>query len=274
MFKATHKGRATTLSKALFTAGLLGGAALSTLSAGSAQAAGGWAANPVGPTQRGYTCTFGSTAGTNDCATNFPTPTTVAVPGVGPGLACDPSGILHPCDKILTLLDWGLANGTSAIGNQAGIADGSTLVFEYQPPDIHPWHVDVDLAGNDLDGGFLGYTLVDTDPNWVLSSAYLAAQAPAGSVTKDIYSSLALYQAAAPGNICRLTTLGTQCDFSGVSQIWVRDTWTATSAGVDNFANDYQQTPAPLPLLGVGAVFGSIRKLRKFSSQLKTFSMS
>jgi len=52
MFKATHKGRATTLSKALFTAGLLGGAALSTLSAGSAQAAGGWAANPVGPTQR------------------------------------------------------------------------------------------------------------------------------------------------------------------------------------------------------------------------------
>jgi|688.fasta_scaffold74948_8 hypothetical protein len=31
--------------------------------------------------------------------------------------------------------------------------------------------------------------------------------------------------------------------------------------------------PAPLPLLGVGAAFGSIRKLRKFSSQLKTFSM-
>ena len=30
---------------------------------------------------------------------------------------------------------------------------------------------------------------------------------------------------------------------------------------------------APLPLLGVGAAFGSIRKLRKFSSQLKTFSM-
>ena len=39
MFKATHKRRATTLSKALFTAGLLGGAALSTLGAGLAQAA-------------------------------------------------------------------------------------------------------------------------------------------------------------------------------------------------------------------------------------------
>jgi hypothetical protein len=264
MFKATHKGRATTLSKALFTAGLLGGAALSTLGAGSAQAAGGWAAYPVGPTQRGYTCTFGSTAGTNDCATNLPTPTTVAVPGVGPGLACDPSGILFPCDKKLTIL------------NTNSIADGSTLVFEYQPPDIHPFHVDLDLVPNDLDGGLFGYTLLVTDyPNWVLSSAYLAAQAPAGSVTKDIYSSAALYNGGTgvAGDLCQLTTLGTQCDFSGVSQIWVRDTWTATNAGVDNLANDYAQTPAPLPLLGVGAAFGSIRKLRKFSSQLKTFSM-
>jgi hypothetical protein len=39
MLKATHKRRATTLSKTLLTAGLLGGAALSTLGAGSAQAA-------------------------------------------------------------------------------------------------------------------------------------------------------------------------------------------------------------------------------------------
>jgi hypothetical protein len=249
--------RATTLSKALFTAGLLGGAALSTLGAGSAQAA--WTPNPaITDPSNSYTCTFG---GIVPCEVGVATGTVGAPP--------------NPSDKILTLLDWGLANGTSAIGNQAGIADGSTLEFKYQQPDIHPWHVDVDLAGNDVDGGFLGYTLLVTDPTMVLSSAYLAAQAPAGSVTKDIYSSLALYQAAAPGNICRLTTLGTQCDFSpGYSQIWVRDTWAATPAGVDNLANDFsQQVPAPLPLLGVGAAFGSIRKLRKFSSQLKTFSM-
>ena len=34
-----------------------------------------------------------------------------------------------------------------------------------------------------------------------------------------------------------------------------------------------QPVPAPVPFLGVGAAFGSIRKLRKFSSQLKTFSL-
>jgi hypothetical protein len=43
---------------------------------------------------------------------------------------------------------------------------------------------------------------------------------------------------------------------------------------IDSINNTYmQQVPAPLPLLGVGAAFGSIRKLRKFSSRLKTFSM-
>lgn len=38
-------------------------------------------------------------------------------------------------------------------------------------------------------------------------------------------------------------------------------------------ATKVRKVPAPLPLLGVGAAFGSIRKLRKLSSQLKTFSM-
>ena len=41
MLKTNHKGRAATLSKALLTAGLLGGAALSALGAGSAKAAWG-----------------------------------------------------------------------------------------------------------------------------------------------------------------------------------------------------------------------------------------
>jgi hypothetical protein len=250
MFKATHKRRVTTLSKTLLTAGLLGGAALSTLGAGSAQAA--WSPDPeVTDPSNSYACTFG---GAVLCEVGDPTGTVGAPP--------------NPSDKIFTLL------------NSNSILPDSTLVFSYiSGPDIHPWHVDLDMGGSptvqDFDGGFLGYTLEVTDPNSALISAYLAAQAPAGSVTKDIYSSAALYNAGSggPGDICQLTVLGTQCDFSGVSQIWVRDTWIATPAGVDNLSNDFSQVPAPLPLLGVAATFGSIRKLRKFSSQLKTFSM-
>jgi hypothetical protein len=245
MFKATHKRRATTLSKTLLTAGLLGGAALSTLGAGSAQAA--WTPDPgLSPSSNSYSCTFG---GIVPCALNDPT-----------GIV----GLLPEGDKILTIL------------NYNSIANGSNLKFEYQPPDIHPFHVDLDLAGNDLDGGLFGYTLQVSGSSDKILSAYLAAQAPAGIVTKDIYSSAALYNGGTggAGDLCQLTTLGTQCDFSGVSQVWVRDTWAPTGAGVDNLSNDFaQKVPAPLPLLGAGAAFGSIRKLRKFSSQLKTFSM-
>jgi len=233
----------TTLSKALLTAGLLGGAAVATLGAGSAQAA--FTATPGG-----YVCTFGGLGG---CAVN------------------DITGIVGG-DKKLELLDWGLANGTSAIGNQAGIADGSTLQFTYQTPDSHPWHVDVDLAGNDTDGGFLKYTMNITDPNFTFSSAALmgAIQSNNPTVNKKIYSNSAFTNL-----ICDITigpSANQTCNISG-QQIWVQDTW-VSGQGVDNFSNDFQQVPAPLPLLGVGAALGSIRKLRKFSSQLKTFSMN
>jgi hypothetical protein len=235
----------TTLSKALLTAGLLGGAAVATLGAGSAQAA--FTSIPGG-----YTCTFGV-----NCAADANVFT-----GIVGG------------DKKLALLDWGLADGTSAIGNQAGIADGSTLQFTYQTPDSHPWHVDVDLAGNDTNGGFLKYTVDITDPNFTFSTAALmgAIQSNNPTVNKKIYSNSAFTNL-----ICDITigpSANQTCNISG-QQIWVQDTW-VNGQGVDNFSNDFQQVPvpAPLPLLGVGAALGSIRKLRKFSSQLKTFSMN
>jgi len=92
MFKATHKRRATTLSKTLLTAGLLGGAALSTLGAGSAQAA--WTTNPLHP-HPNQGCVFG---------------------GIVPCTIGDISPLVD--DKQLTIL------------NTASIANGSTLVFE------------------------------------------------------------------------------------------------------------------------------------------------
>ena len=233
----------TTLSKALLTAGLLGGAAVATLGAGSAQAA--WSPNPgTTPTSNSYQCIFAP----GGCAINDPT----GIVGAPP----------NPSDKQLTLLSWG------------SIANGSTLEFTYQTPDSHPWHVDVDLAGNDTDGGFLKYTMNITDPNFTFSSAALmgAIQSNNPSVNKKIYSNSAFTNL-----ICDITigpSANQTCNISG-QQIWVQDTW-VNGQGVDNFSNDFQQVPvpAPLPLLGVGAALGSIRKLRKFSSQLKTFSMN
>jgi hypothetical protein len=246
MLKATHKRRATTLSKTLLTAGLLGGAALSTLGAGSAQAA--WTPDPgTTPTNNSYSCTFG---GAVLCEIGDPT---LTPPADGA------TGIV--VDKKLTLLDWD------------SIADGSTLEFKYQTPDPHPWHVDLDLDDNDTNGGFLMYTveITDPDPDQVFVSAFLGGllQSNNPDVNKQIFS-----DSTFTTKICDITIgpfASQTCDISG-KQIWVKDTWQA-GAGVDSIANDYQQVPAPLPLLGAGAAFGSIRKLRKFSSQLKTFSM-
>jgi hypothetical protein len=240
----------TTLSKALLTAGLLGGAAVATLGAGSAQAAWDTFLN-------GYKCGFGGSISQceKDPLTGATTPTTVPNP---------PGNGIFPSDKKLTLIDWG------------SIDNGSTLEFTYQAMDSHPWHVDVDLFGSDTDGGFLKYTMNITDPNFTFSSAALmgAIQSNNPSVTKQIFSDSTF---SAGAKICDITigpSANQTCNISG-QQIWVQDTW-VSGQGVDNFSNDFQQVPvpAPLPLLGVGAALGSIRKLRKFSSQLKTFSMN
>ena len=111
-----------------------------------------------------------------------------------------------------------------------------------------------------------------TDPNYVFIMANLEYAAPNDSVTKAIYGSLADYQNSTNA-LCTLISDNSTCSITG-QQIWVRDTWAASpGVGTDNISNDYAQTPAPLPILGAGAAIGSIRKLRKFSSRLKTFSM-
>jgi hypothetical protein len=272
MFKATHKRRATTLSKTLLTAGLLGGAALSTLSAGSAQAA--WdLAEPLG-----YICTIAPTLGGAVCGKNVPTPTPVARPGSGPDTG------KHPEDKLLTLLDW------------SGLRPDDTIKFVIQgaATPSPKWEVDLDFSVDRIagDSGSLDYKIDIVNPaavpdGWVFEFAQLSSllsqipAVPVGpfEVTKSIYS-----DAGFSNLLLKLTnnelppvagTLIASGPISGQT-IYVKDEWSIAPGSVttlDAIQNNYTQVPAPLPLLGAGAVLGSIRKLRKFSSQLKTFSM-
>jgi hypothetical protein len=275
MFKATHKRRATTLSKTLLTAGLLGGAALSTLGAGSAQAA--WDLHePLG-----YICTIAPTLGGPACeftkdplydGSGATTPTPVARPGSG----------MWKEDKLLTLLDWD------------GLLPEDTIAFTMRPrtgliPEI--WELDLDFSTDisAVSSGKLDYKIDITDPGWVFDVAALGTLLtpvqpfPLGDfeVTKSIYS-----DAAFSNLLLKLTNdevpspAGTLVANGPINPdlkiIYVRDEWSIPEGSnviIDGIQNSYTQVPAPLPLLGVGAAFGSIRKLRKFSSQLKTFSM-
>jgi len=262
MFKATHKRRATTLSKTFLTAGLLGGAALSTLSAGSAQAA--WDLHePLG-----YICTIMPTMGGSACekapAAGATTPTTVArtIPQF-------PGKTTYPHDKLLTLLDWD------------GLAADDTIAFVMQAGPI--WELDLDFS---LDRsaslnptGHLDYKIKITDPRFVFETASLSTLlTTAGdyTVTKKFYTDDTFATEISAWALSNPTPANPDTKIIGSQEIFVRDSWnipSGSTATIDDIQNNYTQVPAPLPLLGVGAAFGSIRKLRKFSSQLKTFSM-
>jgi hypothetical protein len=90
---------------------------------------------------------------------------------------------------------------------------------------------------------------------------------PAPSVTKSIYS--------APGwnsndLITTISSNGGDYRFTKpYNELWVRDVYNVPAgAQLNSFQNTYSQVPAPLPLLGAGAVFGSCRRLRRLSDRL------
>ena len=264
MFKATQKRRATTLSKTLLTAGLLGGAALSTLGAGSAQAA--WDLHaPLG-----YICTaIASSTGGEICefskdplVTGATTPTTVArtIPQF-------PGETTHPHDKLLTLLDW------------SGLAADDTISFTYQSDSKWQFRFDPSMNITETTNpiGHIDYKIKITDPDYVFETATLSTLLGANgdyNVTKKFYTDDSFATEIVAWTLENPPTPAMKN--IGGQEIFVRDSWSIPSgstANIDIIQNDYTQVPAPLPLLGVGAAFGSIRKLRKFSSQLKTVSM-
>ena len=243
MFKATHKRRATTLSKTLLTAGLLGGAALSTLGAGSAQAA---------------------ELGRKDCAFG--------------GLL----SVLPTCDSIFTspMAGWTLGDKflSNLLFNPIAPPSGEfsfiyfdggeyTTVASFNPslppPSTGSYTYDLAITPAAIAAG------------WVFDSVELDVDhsGEGVEVTKTV-------EGGVPSPVVLVSVDGAPngpVPLGGTS-ITVTDSWNidpAKDGAILSISNTYTQTevPAPLPLLGVGAAFGSIRKLRKFSSQLKTFSM-
>jgi len=238
MLKINRKGRATTLSKALLTAGLLGGAALSALGAGSAQAA--WLAHPPA----GVQCTFGVVNGC-DFSGSDPTPN-VPVPGG---------------DKILTLL------------GESGLTINDTIAFNKQ---ASGWEVSfdpsLDISSTNNPSGFIKYKIDITELTQFFETAELSTNI--GGTLTDPYSVVkefftdATFTTSIPA--WTLNTPPTPKTGSiGGQSIYVKDSWNIPSGSgviINNFNDNYTQgttqTPCPLPLLGAGAAFGFSRRIR------------
>lgn len=182
-------------------------------------------------------------------------------------------------DKLLNIINYSFGDF-----DNAGVATSPSgeFVFTYLdqngagPDPSDTWNVrtvfDTTVTGDAVAGpatGFLNYTLQITDPSFSFNTVELdSAHIGSGSsVTKTIAGLLpAPYQTSFDGSSVTSPLSGTLID--------VTDNYSVVAAaGLNGFNNGFTQTPAPLPILGVGAAFGSIRKLRKFSSRLKTFSM-
>jgi len=242
MLKATHKRRATSLSKTLLTAGLLGGAALSTLGAGSAQAVEfrddcSFGASTAFGSCSAVTWTTGWTLGdkTLKNLTYFPT-----IPVGGP-----PSGVFS-----FIWDDLG-APGLS-------VEDMWTTLASFNPSLPPP------------STGSYSYDLAIIEPGWMFKNVELdVVHAGSGQeVTKTIVGGGSPVLVSMDGDpVGPVPLSGTSIS---VTDSWDLDPDTGTISAISNTYT--QHVPAPLPILGVGAAFGSIRKLRKFSSQLKTFS--
>jgi hypothetical protein len=225
MFKANHKRRATTLSKTLLTAGLLGGAALSTLGAGSAQAATGCGI------QISWLAWIG-----------------------GQNLTCG--------DKEFKWLS------TAVPGDLP-----SSMVSAVQPLlEDYIFNLDKPFTSDPFD---FTYEATITDPGYVFIAVDLDSDSDALASPPSVLE--ATYTFAGGNSPIMLTSTNGSSSVApvtgGPTTITVNNRYDGSGGAIDTMENSFQQVPAPLPLLGVGAAFGSIRKLRKFSSQLKTFSM-
>jgi hypothetical protein len=238
----------TTLSKALLTAGLLGGAALSTLGAGSAQAVetreeckfGGLVS--LLPSCSGINWTLG-----DKTLTNF---------SFAPGT---PVG--GPPDGVFSFIwdDMG-APGVSIEDMWTTLA---TFNPSLPPPNTGSYSYDLEITPAGIADGWRFDTVeLDVDHAGTGQDVTKVVKNALGSTIATLNSVNGMPDGPDPIS-------GT---FISVTDSWVADPATGTIMAISNTFQQ-QEVPAPLPILGAGAAFGSIRKLRKFSSRLKTFSM-
>jgi hypothetical protein len=236
----------TTLSKTLLTASLLGGAALSTLGAGSALAGGR------------LDCRFGASTSIHPlCSTiNWSTGWDLGdkkltnltyFPTIGPAEA-PPSGDFS--------FIW------DELGAPGFYDDEWTTLAVFDPS-----------IGPPITGSY-SYDLAITQPGWTfkdveLDSDHVGTGTEANKVVTDSSGAIIL------ASLESINGVPDGPDPLSGTHIKVTDSWEIDpmTGKIMAISNSFTQVPAPLPILGAGAAFGSIRKLRKFSSRLKTFSM-
>jgi hypothetical protein len=206
-------------------------------------------------------------------------------------------GNLTPTDKQIKFIS-GPTGGKGNIEWQwLDINGNGTWRIPPDPISKDVWKVDVDFNpvfnlplpnGIGANPSIFEYIVRITEPDYFFHDVFIGADFIAGdgisTVTKDIYTANGHLKGDLLGTLtCTgLADGSSTCDDPLVvpghlQKLYIVDTATYGGRPIDNYSNSFRQqtkVPAPLPILGAAAAFGSIRKARKFSTHLKTFSMS
>ena len=188
--------------------------------------------------------------------------------------AFDPDWSPWVGDKRIKILNGGTVAGMSVFTND--------VEWGYKPTSPLPWHVDLDQQGNINSASSFMYRLqIDpTKDGLNICSTYATCQPYMGQVQFGIQANnpavpvKSIYQAIGDTKGPLLLTLqsGETKSIPGdATDIIVDITWPANQAVAD-INDNYKQVPAPLPLLGAGAAFGMLRRMRQVSSLRKTLS--
>lgn len=177
-------------------------------------------------------------------------------------------------DKRMKILNSGTINGMTIAGND--------VEWSYKPAQPLPWHVDLDQQGIiDTASSFLYRVQIDGAQDGLSICRTYGKCAPyfykvdfgiqatdSTLPTKYIYAA----NGDTPGALLATLRNGETVILPpSNSDIIVKIDWNAGNAVGDMF-DDYNQAPAPLPILGAAAVFGSLRKIRNISTRLKTLT--
>lgn len=166
------------------------------------------------------------------------------------------------------------------------------------PPDLDStdaWTVDVDFDPpfnlNRPDGiganpSIFEYIVRITEPGYYFHDVFIGTDFEGANGTSTVVKKIYSVKDHAPETLlgtleCINVNGATNCDgpFSipgHLNKLYIIDTATENGPLIDSYSNTFRQrtkVPAPLPILGAAAAFGSVRKARKFSAHLKSFSM-
>jgi hypothetical protein len=243
MLDNNHKGRSTTLSKALLAAVLVGG---TVLTANSAQA--GWIATPPIGGATGAKCLLGPPGLPNDC---FSTSYTLG-------------------DKTISLI-----NRSTLVA-----ANDDVVEFTYDPTNLNtPWNVSLDFNPNRNnilnDTGFLRYKF-EIDPvlgrGNFFDQVKLANQGDITNgeytITKTFWNSDYTVQVIADALTNPVSPDGISLASLRLKTLYIQDEWNVqpgANGSINSLQNSFGQTsdvPGPLPLVGIGAAFGLSRRIR------------